>query len=169
MKKEIDSVLAKYGLKSKGFSINVISLNQTGGQTAYSITNNFYGDTVRAGTNYGFDTLTEGGVKYLYFYPRKGTWQTPFVGYDSILNDIVFHPGVGVSGGSRESIPFNNPINGVLQKTMIITSASVCSRTMPLKVGILKPSTYVIFGDFADPEKVYFYQFGKVIHTPTPE
>src|SRR6185437_3243601 len=43
LKKEIDSVLAKHGLKSRGFTINVISLNQKGGQTAYSITNNYYG------------------------------------------------------------------------------------------------------------------------------
>jgi hypothetical protein len=44
LKREIDSVLAKYGLKSKGFAINVISLSQKGGQTAYSITNNYYGE-----------------------------------------------------------------------------------------------------------------------------
>lgn len=42
LKKEIDAVLAKHGLKSTGFSINVISINQKGGQTAYSITNNYY-------------------------------------------------------------------------------------------------------------------------------
>lgn len=44
LKKEIDSVLRKHGLKSKGFSINVISLDQKGGQTAYAITNNYYGN-----------------------------------------------------------------------------------------------------------------------------
>jgi hypothetical protein len=44
LKKEIDSVLAKHGLKSKGFAINVISINQKAGQTAYSITNNYYGN-----------------------------------------------------------------------------------------------------------------------------
>lgn len=44
LKKKIDAVLAKHGLKSKGFVINVISTNQKGGQTAYSITNNYYQD-----------------------------------------------------------------------------------------------------------------------------
>lgn len=169
LKKEIDSVLARYGLKSKGFVINVISLNQKGGQTAYSITNNFYGDTIRAETNYGFDTLTENGIKYLYVYPRRGTWQSPFVGYDSLMNDISFDPGVGVSGVSRESIRFNNPNSGTLHKTMWIFNSSICSRTMPLRIGLLKPSAFVIFGDYADPEKIYFYQKGKVKHTPTPE
>jgi predicted RNA binding protein YcfA (HicA-like mRNA interferase family) len=42
--KEIDSVLAKYGLKSKGFKIDVVSINQSGGQNAFSITNNYYGN-----------------------------------------------------------------------------------------------------------------------------
>lgn len=42
LKKELDAVLAKYGLKSTGFAVNVISLNQKGGQNAYSITNNYY-------------------------------------------------------------------------------------------------------------------------------
>lgn len=42
LQKELDVVLAKYGLKSKGFAVNVVSLNQKGGQTAYSITNNYY-------------------------------------------------------------------------------------------------------------------------------
>lgn len=43
LQKELDSILAKHGLKSKGFNITVISVNQAGGQTAYSITNNWYG------------------------------------------------------------------------------------------------------------------------------
>ncbi|MDF2192570.1 hypothetical protein [Paraflavitalea sp. CAU 1676] len=169
LKKEIDSVLARYGLKSKGFVINVISLNQKGGQTAYSITNNFYGDTVRSEKNYGFDTLTEAGVKYLYVYLRRGTWQSPFVGYDSLLNDISFDPGIGVSATSHSSILFNNPNYGTLHKTMWTFSSHVCSRTLPLKIGPLKPGAFVIFGDYADPEKIYFYQNGKVTHTPTPE
>ena len=38
--KELDSVLAKHGLKSNGFVVNVISINAAGNsQTAYSITN----------------------------------------------------------------------------------------------------------------------------------
>lgn len=169
LKKEIDSLLAKYGLKSKGFAINVVSLNQGGGQTAYSITNNFYGDSVRAATNFGFDTVMENGVKYLYVYPKKGTWQSPFVGYDSVLNDISFDPGIGVSSSTRESLLFKNPNDGSIHKTMWIFKSGVCSRTLPLRIGILKPSTFVIFGDYADLEKIYFYQKGKVKHTPSPE
>ena len=41
LRKEIDSVLAKHGLKTKSFDINVVSFNQRGGQVAYSITNNY--------------------------------------------------------------------------------------------------------------------------------
>jgi hypothetical protein len=52
---------------------------------------------------------------------------------------------------------------------MWIFSSHVCSRTLPLKIGLLKPEAFVIFGDYADPEKVYFYQNGKVTHTPIPE
>jgi len=169
LKREIDSVLARYGLKSKGFVINVFSLNQKGGQTAYSITNNFYGDSVRAEKNFGFDTLTEGGVKYLYVFPRRGTWVSPFVGYDSVLRDVSFDPGIGVSASSHESILFKNPVNGTLHKTMWIFTSHVCSRTLPLRIGLLRPAAFVIFGDYADPEKIYFYQNGKITHTPTPE
>ncbi len=46
-KKEFEKLLVKYGFNKNGYSLNVTSNNQNGGQTAFIITNNYYGDTSR--------------------------------------------------------------------------------------------------------------------------
>src|SRR5205085_1936295 len=46
-KKDFEQLLKKYGIVSKGYSINVTSINQKGGQTAFVITNNYLGDTTQ--------------------------------------------------------------------------------------------------------------------------
>lgn len=44
-KKDFEQLLKKYGFKSKGYSVNITSINQKGGQTAFIINNNYLGDT----------------------------------------------------------------------------------------------------------------------------
>ncbi len=84
LKEELDAVLFKYGLKSSGFAINVVSLNQKGGQTAYSITNNYY-------NNYGIipRKVTEEEFKYImYYFPNKNV-SISFRAYDGVDAEIT--------------------------------------------------------------------------------
>jgi hypothetical protein len=66
LQKELDAVLAKHGLKSTGFNITVISTNQSGGQTAYSITNNYNGIKQR--------TLSKDQLADIIFHIPNKTW-----------------------------------------------------------------------------------------------
>jgi hypothetical protein len=64
-KKDFEKLLSKYGIKSKGYFINVTSVNQSGGQTALVITNNYYGDSVLDATNILFTISNKGTQKIL--------------------------------------------------------------------------------------------------------
>jgi len=167
LRRELDSVLAKHGLKTKGFVINVISLDQRGGQTAYSITNNYYyGDTTSDVTNFGCDTITEGGKKWVYVYPKKGVWQNPFIGLDTLtFRDYIFDPGIGTVvtvPGFSVLLPNDTVNHGVF----ITIPSGVCSRNTPLRVAVLKENGFFIFGDFTDFDKFYLYSKGKGIYFP---
>ena len=166
LKQELDSVLAKHGLKSKGFVITVISLNQKGGQTAYSITNNYYGDTLKNEANFGIDTFTEGGKKWVTVYPKKGVWQSPFIGLDSVkIHDCSYDPGSGsIAFISGLYITFKG--ERIQHSLELIIRQGVCSKNMPMKVGILKKDAFFTFGDYADDDKFYLYRNGKVVLVP---
>lgn len=166
LKKELDSVLAKYGLKTKGFLINVISVNQQGGQTAYSITNNYYGDTTNIETNYGLDTVNEGGIKYIYVYPKKGVWQTPFIGLDSARSgDYIYDPGVGLIT-FMHGLSFTPSKDSAYRPMVLYFRQGNCSKSLPMKIGLINKKGFFLFGDFAESDKVYFYFKGSVIHAP---
>jgi hypothetical protein len=166
LQKELDSVLSKYGLKSKGFVINVISVNQKGGQTAYSITNNYYGDTLKSATNFGFDTLTRDGKLLVAVYPKKGVWQSPFIGIDSLNNkDCSYDPGAGlISWIPGIYLTFEND---TVQHNMFLTIRDgVCSKNIPMIVTLNKPDAFFLFGDYTDDEKFYLYHKGKAVVVP---
>jgi hypothetical protein len=162
----LDAVLAKYGLKSKGFAVNVISINQKGGQTAYSITNNFFGDTVKSATNFGFEIVTEGNVDWIYVYPKKGVWQSPFVGLDSVaMGDYIYDPGIGVTTTVHGlSLTLEN--DTTVHPMLLFIPQGVSSKNNPLKVGVRKKDGFFMFGDFNDDEKHYIFHKGKVVAIP---
>ncbi|MDQ2720695.1 MAG: hypothetical protein M3Z26_13180 [Bacteroidota bacterium] len=164
LKKEIDSILAKHGLKSKGFSINVISVNQQGGQTAYSITNNYYNDPnyISDSINYTIRTVIKDSVKYIYFYPKKGVWTNPFIFYESVagtkttsLQGMIKMMNLTFTFGNLK-VPF-----------MGISSESPCSANSPIYI-ILKRNENILiaFGDYSSNTKSYLYEGGVVKCVP---
>lgn len=168
LKKEIDSVLAKHGLKSKGFAINVISINQNGGQTAYSITNNFYGDPgyVPDSINYTFHVERMNGHNYLFVSPKHGTWSQTFFLYDSTKgypssSDVTYYG-------------MTTPINGMslnIDNTKVFMSGilwdKVISPNIPLYIYLDNdPNGYFAFGDFSYNTRFYIFHQGKVFAIP---
>lgn len=159
LKKEIDAVLAKYGLKSKGFAINVISNNQKGGQTAYLITNNYYGDTTteRNNISYSFDT-TDKKIT-LVVSPLKGTWISPFLLTDSSDEHEYFQTRNGFYS-STESIVWI--VDRWCNTKTIITPYPV-SKFLPFYLQLKDdPNQYFVFGDFTDLNKTFLYYKGKI-------
>jgi hypothetical protein len=166
LKKELDAVLAKYGLKTKGFAVNVISVNQKGGQTAYTITNNYYGDTTKIEANYGFDSVIHDGIKYIYVYPKKGVWQSPFIGLDSArTEDYIYDVGVGL-GVIMHGLSFTPSEDSSYRNMLLFFRQGNCSKTLPMKVGLRNKNGFFLFGDFAESNKVYFYFKGQIFYAP---
>jgi hypothetical protein len=109
LKKEIDNLLAKHGLKSTGFSINVISVNQKGGQTAYSITNNYYGLKPREVTN---DIMSEVEKQVL-------NKETPVTVYRRSQDAESFEYATKIILALRKAGYLNSFVNGITNDQMI--------------------------------------------------
>lgn len=160
LKRELDSVLAKYGLKSKGFAINVISINQQGGQTAYSITNNYYSDTMNAQNNFSFDTAVIDGYTWVNVYPKKGIWSNPFIGLDSITErEYYYDVGAGLTT-TIHGLYITLADSPKPRNLLLYLRQGVCSKNIPMKVQLLKKNAFFAFGDWADEEKFYLYYKG---------
>jgi len=160
-KKDFEKLLNKYGLSNKSYMINVNSTNQKGGQTAFIINNNFYGDTTSEKNNifYVFDTVDSHVT--LIVAPLKGTWINPFVFSDSSDNHGYLKIGPGFSSYAR-----NHPV-WVVDKWRFVAgpiTQHAISYYWPLyiKLKVKDPNQYFIFGDFIDPNKTFLYYNGQI-------
>jgi hypothetical protein len=166
LKRDLDRVLAKYGLKSKGFSINVTSINQKGGQTAYSITNNYnyYRDLnyVPDSVNFIYEVYNRGSQRFFSVYPKYGIWNVPLFMHDSTKPYNAFLTGTMFDVPPRDF--FNMGIKHILFGRK---GGFPISKTSKLIVQMTDdPEEFFVFGDFSDPEKTYVYLKGRVIWTP---
>jgi hypothetical protein len=165
-KKEFEQLLKKYGLNSKGYLLNVTSVNQKGGQTAFIITNNYYRDTILNETNFEFKIDTEGGQKVLIVHPKTGIWSSPFVMTDSLKANRNFSdPGIGVVAWIQGLELF---FEGKKYSLVGFGKNSPCSKRFPLYIYLNKddPDEIFLFGDIQDPNKSYLYYKGAVTWMP---
>lgn len=160
-KKDFEKLLSKYGLNSKSYMINVTSNNQKGGQTAFIINNNFYGDTLTEKNNvvYFFDTV-ENHIT-LTVAPKKGVWVQPFVFADSSNTHAYFDVGVGASAF------VSNYTGWVVDQWKFLAgevSQNSISKSWPLVIQLKDndPNQYFIFGDFLDSNKTFLFYKGKI-------
>jgi hypothetical protein len=161
--------LKKYKLDKQGYKISVQSNNQSGGQTAFIITNNYYKDPnlIPDSINYVYSITNENGRKVLTISPKSNAWIQPIVFYDSSDVDMISKkvfplPAMitnytGIFGG------FNVPVN---VKGAILQNA--CTSSSPLHIYLNgNPDEFYYFGDYADDYKRYLYFKGKVVFIPS--
>jgi hypothetical protein len=164
LKKELDAVLSKYGLKTKGFAINVISINQKGGQTAYSITNNFYRDSsyIPDSVNYNFKISTYKEQHFLVVWPKYEVWHQPFVLYDSTKGNKSQWSGMQqILSGIK--LMYNGKIFTMSGKKLF----EPISKNSPLFINIDSDPTGVFaFGDFSNEKKAYIFFKGEITWLP---
>ncbi len=160
-KREFEKLLSKYGLSSKSYLINVTSNNQKGGQTAFIINNNFYGDTLSEKNNIDYIFDTTNNLVTLTVAPRKGIWTQPFVFADSSNKHAYFDVGIGASAYIYDNIVWvidrwRSVAGGVSQNSV--------SHYWPLTIRVKAndPNQYFIFGDFLDPNKTFLFYNGKI-------
>lgn len=164
-KKEFEKLLLKYGITGKGYAINVTSINQAGGQTAFMISNNYYHDSVLDATNFEFSIKDD----ILTVYPKRGIWTSAFASTDSLkANRRFIDPGVGVSASIHGTSII---IDGKIIPCAGIIRSSPCSKRFPMEIKMLKddPDQFYIFGDMQEDNKIYLYHNGKVIWFPMKE
>lgn len=167
-KKDFEQLLKKYRIQSKGYSVNVISINQKGGQNALVINNNFFSDSSLDSSNYNFKVIHEENQSYLIVSPKKGVWNSPVVFTDSLsATRSFFDPGVGFSSIIRD---ISVEIEGRHYKLIGKTKSSVCSKNFPLTINLSKDiGEFYIFGDIQDNRKLYLYKNGRVLWFPRPD
>lgn len=160
-KRDFEKLLSKYGLSNKSYLINVTSNNQKGGQTAFIINNNFYGDTISDKNNITYIFDTTGNHVTLTVAPKKGIWTQPFVFADSSNTHRYFDVGIGTSAFITDNIVWvvdrwRNVAGGVSQHSV--------SHFWPLRIELKDndPNQYFIFGDFLDPNKTFLFYKGKI-------
>lgn len=165
-KKDFEKLLSKYHINSIGYLINVTSNNQSGGQTAFVITNNYYGDSVLDAKNFKYTLIGDSNQKVLTVAPRKGIWVSPFVATDSAKSRIhFFDPGSGMVSfihGIMACIDdIDYPIEGAGRD-------GASSKLFPLVIYLHPndPSQFYIFGDLQDSHKWYLYYKGEVSWFP---
>ena len=160
-KRDFEKLLSKYGLSNKSYLINVTSNNQKGGQTAFIINNNFYGDTLSERNNIDYVFDTAGNHITLTVAPKKGIWTQPFVFADSSNTHRYFDVGVGVAAFISDNVVW------VVDKWRSVgggISQHSVSHFWPLIIELKDndPNQYFIFGDFLDPNKTFLFYKDKI-------
>lgn len=169
-KNDFEKLLSRYGLNNENYLISVTSYNQKGGQTAFIINNNYYGDPSGDSSNVHFEIITEGGVPILYVSPKNGSWVAPFVMADSVrAMRPFFDPGAGLVryfGG----LMFTDTITKKQYALFGSIPNGSASRSFPLRITLTKddPNEFFIFGDFDNINKTYYYKNRKVSWCPRP-
>lgn len=159
-KRDFEKLLSKYGINSSSYIINVSSVNQSGGQTAFVITNNYYGDSVSDFTNFGYSFNNDSTL--LTVFPQKGVWQSPFVSTDSLKSNRHFvDPGIGVVATFHG---MKIMLDSVEYTLFGVGPDRRCSKRFPLYIYLQKndPNQFFVFGDIQDSHKTYIYYKGMV-------
>ncbi len=166
LKKDFEKLLSKYGIKSKGYLINVISVNQKGGQTAFIINNNYYADTLADSINIGFHMDTVKNI--LQVYPIKGIWIQPFVATDSsIANLKMFDHEPNYMMAFVKELSY---IEGDHKYTLTAFISNVArSQVRPLNINLTNAANeYYLFGDWVNPNKRYlFFNRSRITWVPS--
>jgi hypothetical protein len=163
-KHNFEALLKKYKLDNKGYKINVQSNNQSGGQTAFIITNNYYKDPnlIPDSLNYVSTITIEKGRKVLTVYPKSGSWIQPILFYDTSDVDIKLkiYPVPNII--TSYSATLSNKAGILKVKGIVFPMA--CSISQPIHIYLNdKPAEFYYFGDNADLNKRFFYSKGKII------
>jgi hypothetical protein len=161
-RKDIEGILSKYGFYGQPYLISVQSTNQKGGQTAFIINNNFYGDTTLNESNFELwvDTLADKSLN-VFVRPLKGVWNTPYIGIDTLYLDnhtgVKYDPGAGsIGSASGLSIVIDSISHGML----FIMRDGSCSYNHPMMVTLTDKKGFFTFGDFDDNKKGYLFRYG---------
>lgn len=161
LKKDIDSLLSKYGFKDNPYVINVQSKNQKGGQTAFIINNNYYGDSILASNNFGYRIDTSGTTLNVSVYPLKGIWQMPYIGIDTSdfnsKHQVGYDPGAGTINFA-DGVKLK--INDTTYNLVYVIRGSVCSKNNPMLVTLKTVKSFFTFGDYTDDNKNYIFSLG---------
>lgn len=141
----------------------MISNNQSGGQTALVINNNYtnyYRDSIPDSTNYHFRTLKYQGQKYLEVFPRKGAWISPFYAEgDSIIRPFIVE---NRSDGATYT-RVNLDANFIYPHFTGFYRSTPCSESNPMYILLKETKNECHFwGDYNDFNKTYYYHQGKV-------
>lgn len=160
--------MKKHGIKSNIYSINVSSNNQSGGQTAFVINNNYYRDTISNKYNFEYNIINRTGKKILSVKPKSGSWLYPFALTNSsneIINLLTSSHGNGMVSDLN-----GTPVT--LQGKEYILNGRSCNcpcNKIPIEffIDVDDPNQIIIFGDLSDPEKTYIYNQQKVIWLST--
>lgn len=163
-KKDFDSLLSKYGIKNTGYQINVISLNQHGGQTAFVINNNYNRDSAIDSTNLVYTiTSNTNGQKILKVGPKTGIWMTPFVGTDSAKSGRKFiqylHNNYSIMTGFP-NVEFNHKVYSI--KGYALNGARSSFTPISIILDGTNPNDFYIFGDITNLRKIFFYDHGLI-------
>lgn len=135
-----------------------------GGQTAYTITNNYYNDPnyIPDSVNYSTKTIVRDSLKYIYFFPKKGVWINPFIVTDSLSGN----KNTSLQGMIKElHLTFSKenlkiPLIG-------ISSDSPCSANSPMYIILKKnENVLILFGDYSSNSRSYLYMDGDVQPIP---
>lgn len=165
-KKEFEKLLVKYGFNKNGYSLNVTSNNQNGGQTAFIITNNYYGDTMADSVNVEFKIINENGKDVLYVYPKSGVWVTAYIITDSLktINRTFFEPGYGSIIPLSFKWTYENLHWDLIGETLGLER----SAQIPIKIYLADndPEQFYLFGDLQNSNKTYFFFQNKIIWKP---
>lgn len=171
IKKKVSELLKKHGYNS--FQLNINSYNQSGGQTAFSITNNYtYVDPNYCPDSINFICTIIDSVTYTFMIsPKFGSWQATFVvlpnqfspsynldGDNLILKDCT---GDGIASARKINMGLFS-YNNKIFKSMYDAVIFPCTKSMPLCFTASQKNIIFKFGDSFDENKNYIYDSGKV-------
>ncbi len=161
---ELKALLNKYGLPYTGFQIAVQSYNQSGGQTAFIINNNYRDlDYVPDSINFICEYVNEEKTQ-IRVSPKYGIWHSGFIAFPTNDNCVLdVYDSYGIWRGPRT-------VNEMMydgKKSLIDVrnSDSSCGKDNPYYVNVESSNCFFIFGDCInckDLNKVYIYNNGRV-------
>jgi hypothetical protein len=164
-KKDFEALLRKHGIKSEIYSINVTSNNQSGGQTAFVINNNYINKEEADSTNFTYKIYYRDKKRFLEIMPKKGVWHAPFVAtsYETLDEEIRISGCESMIMNKTGQITTNSKSYNVKVKQC----NSPCSK-VPIRICLSTyvPDEIIIIGDWQDSNKNYIYKDGIIRWIP---
>ncbi|UEG49264.1 hypothetical protein LK994_11540 [Ferruginibacter lapsinanis] len=163
-KKDFENLLSKYKIDNSAYQINVQSNNQKGGQTAFIINNNYYGDPsiIPDSINYTYSVTLENGKLILNVSPRGQTWEKPLIGYDTLYKRTKNK--VNYLSAQSSSYYASLPIDKIKTSLYSWIFDLPCTNKKSIKIDISEnPNQFIYFGDANNTKKRYLYRNGKVV------